>query len=359
MKVAILGSGAIGGIAGIYMSLNGEDVTFIDNNKEHVVAMREKGIIVDGCRGHFELPPQKAFTPDELTEPLEAVFLATKIQHTESAVNGIKHLLKDDSFVVSLQNGFNEELIASIIGENRTIGALPDYGGAYLEPGHFEYVHEGPAYVGELDHSITPRIKELQRLLSFNTKCNIANDIYARTWAKAIYGSQVVASSLVDEPIYHVLSEEITKRVSGSCVRELLQLALKLNVNVPGGDFFEPELYLPKTKEDTEKLFVLMDRALEKLSKHQEHDEEEKIGYNYVKKSSGIHWDLVYRKRETEIGTRNKYLQMKSKEANMEIPLNTKLFSMIFEIEQGKRTMGWANMKEMNAYIEEMGAMLP
>ncbi|MDF2677706.1 MAG: 2-dehydropantoate 2-reductase, partial [Bacillota bacterium] len=119
------------------------------------------------------------------------------------------------------------------------------------------------------------------------------------------------------------------------------------------------DLYMPKTNEDTEKLFALIDRTLSKLSRHQEDDAEEKIGYKYVKKSSGIHWDLVYRKRETEIGTRNKYLQNKSKEANMEIPLNTKLFSMIFEIEQGKRKLGWHNLEEMNEYINELGFQLP
>lgn len=359
MKIAILGSGAIGGLAGVYMAKNGEDVTFLDNNREHVEAMRTKGIVVDGCRGHFEIPPQKAFTPQELKEPLEGVLLATKIQHTRQAVESIAHLLGENSFVVSLQNGFNEELIASLIGEHRTIGALPDYGGAYLEPGHFEYVHEGPVYVGELDHQETPRVLELQRLLGMNTECRIANDIYARTWAKAIYGSQVVATSLVNEPIYHVLDKEITKRVAGACVRELLELAMRLGVEVPGGDFFQPQLYLPKTPEDTARLFALMDNAMAKLSRHQEVSEGDPNGYQYVKRASGIHWDLVYRRRKTEIGTRNEYLQQKALEAGTPIPLSTKLFSMIFEIEDGKREMGWQNIEELNAFITTLGLQLP
>ncbi len=44
MKIHIVGTGAIGGMAGWHMAMYGEDVTFVDRWAEHVEAMREQGL---------------------------------------------------------------------------------------------------------------------------------------------------------------------------------------------------------------------------------------------------------------------------------------------------------------------------
>src|ERR1700758_989258 len=99
MRVTILGSGAIGGIAGAWMSMAGEDVTFVDENRDHVHALRVAGLLIDGGRGDHRLPPQRACTPDELHGPLACVFLAVKSQHTRDAVTAVSPLLAPDGFV--------------------------------------------------------------------------------------------------------------------------------------------------------------------------------------------------------------------------------------------------------------------
>src|SRR5207248_8436955 len=116
--------------------------------------------------------------------PLDIVFLACKSHDTRSAVEGIKPLLGPNSVVVSLQNGMNEELIGDLIGPERVVGAIPDYGGALVDPGHIEAVHPGVAYVGELDGSITDRAREAQRLLSHLVETELTTNIVGRLWAK-------------------------------------------------------------------------------------------------------------------------------------------------------------------------------
>src|SRR5574341_1123175 len=149
-KIAIVGCGGIGGLAGFYMAKAGEPVLFVDANTDHVRAIRDRGFAVNGVYGAQSIGPQRAATPDEISEPLDGlVFLACKSQHTAAAARGILPHLGSQSCVVSLQNGMNEPVIAEIVGEQRTMGALPDYGGAYLDPGSLEAVHEGTVYVGE------------------------------------------------------------------------------------------------------------------------------------------------------------------------------------------------------------------
>ncbi len=159
-KITIVGCGAIGGLAGFYMARAGDPVLFVDQNADHVRAIRERGISVNGFYGPMSVGPQRAATPAELDEPLDGlVFLACKSQATRDAVRGIVERLAPGGCVVSLQNGMNEDLIAEAIGRERTMGALPDYGGAYLDPGLLEAVHAGVVYVGELDGRITPRVR--------------------------------------------------------------------------------------------------------------------------------------------------------------------------------------------------------
>jgi 2-dehydropantoate 2-reductase len=359
MKVHIVGSGAIGGLAGAWMSMGGEDVTFVDVNKDHVEALRTKGLLIDGARGDHVLPAQKAFTPAELNEPLECVFLACKAQHTAGAVDAIKHLLGSESFVVSLQNGLiNEEVIAGIIGKERTVGALPDYGGAYVDPGHIEFVHEGPVYVGELDGMTRPRTQECYRLLSHLTKCELTDNIGGRIWAKTTYSAQVITSALVNAPVYEVLGDERAKRVAGPCVAEGLVVAYGYDADVPGGPFFDPKLYFPKTPEETKELFDCIDRGLAIFRDHQ--IEQERSGlHKYVKKASGIHWDIVHRKRKSEVRWIDGPLEEKAAAKGIPTPLLTRLHSMIYEIEDGTREMGWHNIDEMNALIASLGKQLP
>jgi len=359
MRVTIVGSGAIGGIAGAWMSMAGEDVTFVDANREHVEHLRTQGLLIDGGRGDRRLPPQRALTPDELTEPLECVFLSVKSQHTTAAVETIKPLLRPDGFVVSLQNGLvNEDEIASIVGAGRTIGALPDYGGAYVDPGHLEFVIEGPVYVGELDGRITPRVKEVHRLLSHVAEAELLTDIKARIWAKTCFGAQIVASALVDAPSYLVVGEERARRVVGPLVREALEVAYAHGIDVPGGPFFEPALYFPKTAEDTRRLFAFMDEAQAKQSAYRR-QEQRPGGHKYVKKGSGIHWDIVYRRRKSEVRWSHAPLEDKAKDAGVPVPLNSRLHQMIYEIEDHQRELGWHNVDELRALIKALGKEYP
>jgi 2-dehydropantoate 2-reductase len=360
MNVTVVGSGAIGGIAGAWMAMAGEDVTFVDVNRDHVDALRTTGLLIDGGRGDHRLAPQRACTPEELRGPLACVFLAVKSQHTRDAVTAVSPLLAPDGFVVSLQNGLvNEDVIASVVGPERTIGALPDYGGAYIDPGHLEFVIEGPVYVGELDGTTTPRIREVHRLLSHVAECHRLSDITARIWAKTCFGAQIVTSALVDAPSYLVMAEERARRVAGPMVREALEVARASGIDVPSGPFFEPKLYFPRTADDTRRLFAYMDEALRKLSSYRRQEHERPGGHKYVKKASGIHWDIVHRKRKSEVRWSHAPLEDKAAAVGVPVPLNSRLHSMIYEIEDGRRQLGWHNMEELGALITALGKGYP
>lgn len=301
MKITIIGAGAIGGLAGAFMSRAGHDVTLTDRWAEHVEALKSGGLRIDGVRGDMQIPVT-AVHPHELSGPLDMVLIATKSQHTIEALGSIVPLLTPQSAIVSFQNGFNEpDMVAALNdaglpGERMIIGAIPNYGGALVDPGHIEFVHEGPIQLGEMDGTTTARLTELAQRLSALTEVQLSANIWGQIWAKEVYASQVVFSALVDDRIRNTLGVERYARIAGAIVREALEIADANGIEVQAFDFFDPGNYRVRTAADTQRLLDNINHAIWLLKK----DQETRPQHEFRKKGSGIWWDIVYRKRPSE-----------------------------------------------------------
>jgi 2-dehydropantoate 2-reductase len=359
MKVTIIGAGAIGGLAGSHMTRAGYDVTLVDRWVEHVDAMNNNGVTIDGVRGDMHIPV-KAITPDKLKGPLEAVLIATKAQHTADAVRLVIPHLGPDSFLVHFQNGLNVPVMVELLtqaglgGKERVIGGIPNYGGALVDPGHLEFVHEGKIELGEMDGSDTARLRELTTMLESLTKVVISKDIWAQIWAKEVYSNQIVFSALADARVQQTLGVERYARIAGAIVREGVEIAQANGIELEAFDFFDPQNYQPKTAADTERLIDNINRAIHLLRKDQDPNKHE-----FKKKGSGIWWDIVYRRRKSETETHKTKLIEYGRKAGADTRLTQRLMDMIVEIEEGKRQLGFHNYDELESYVAEIGRTLP
>lgn len=359
MKVTIIGAGAIGGLAGAFMAKAGHDVVLVDRWAEHIEAIKRDGLFIDGIRGEMRIAVPAAH-PHELTGPLEAVLIATKSQHTIEALQQLFPLFGDETFVVSFQNGFNEPGIADALttaglgGRERVIGSIPNYGGALVDPGHLEFVHEGPIQLGEMDGSDSARLATLAGMLSSLTDVQLSSNIWGQIWAKEVYSAQVVFSALADARIHETLGNPRYARIAGAVVREALEIADANGITVEAFDFFDPANYRPTTAADTQKLLDNIDHAIWLLKKDQKPD-----GHAFRKKGSGIWWDIVYRKRQSEVRSSNGKLIALGDAVGADTRLNAKLCSMIYEIEDGTRPLGFANFDELEGYVNSIGKALP
>ena len=360
MKFTIIGSGAIGGLAGAYLTKAGHDVLLVDRWAEHVAALNAHGMKIDGVRGDMTVAV-KAATPDQLSGDLGAVLIATKSQHTIEALRQIIPLLTPDSVVVSYQNGFNEPEMVEVLnaaglpGDRIVMGSIPNYGGALVDPGYIEFVHEGPIQLGELSGEMTPRLKEVGEALTALTEVQYSDRIWGQIWAKEVYSAQVVFSALADAKIRDTLGVEKYARTAGAVVKEALEIADANGIDIQAFDFFDPANYRVKTAEDTKKLLANIDHAIWLLKK----DQDNKPTHNFKKKGSGIWWDIVYRKRPSETRAFAGKLIDFGKKAGADTRLNEKMVSMIYEIEDGKRQLGFHNFDELEAYAASIGKTLP
>ena len=122
----------------------------IDKADEHVDAINQNGLLITGIKGEFRVLAG-AVTPEQMGGHFDLIFLCVKSQDTVESMKVMLPHLNNNSYVVSMQNGLNEEIIAEFIGRDKTVGCLVDWGADYQGPCHIQYGGEGPMRLGMLD----------------------------------------------------------------------------------------------------------------------------------------------------------------------------------------------------------------
>lgn len=106
----------------------------VDADAGHVAAVRRDGLVLRGAGGERSVAVPAA-TPGEVDGPLHRVLLCVKAQATADAAGWIGPRLAEDGYVVSVQDGLNEGLIATSVGLERVIGAFAGIVADVVEPG--------------------------------------------------------------------------------------------------------------------------------------------------------------------------------------------------------------------------------
>lgn len=184
-RIAVLGTGAIGGMLGAHLAHGELDVTMISAyRKETAEVLAREGIYIQGARGAFHTPVRAAFL-DELPADtqFDYVFLGLKANNFVDAVTRMAPHLAPDGCIITLQNGINEEFLTPIVGENRVVAGISFAGGQQKDANHYED-HDGHFVVGELDGSMTPRLEEIVRILNYARPSAASDHIRARQWEK-------------------------------------------------------------------------------------------------------------------------------------------------------------------------------
>ncbi|SEB73238.1 2-dehydropantoate 2-reductase N-terminal domain-containing protein [Paenibacillus sp. GP183] len=341
MEIAIIGSGAIGGVLGAYLTRAGEQVVFCDIVKEHVDYINGTGLTIEGEEA-FTVQGE-AYTPEHLLQrgkPLDMVFLCVKGQHTETAMRQIMPLLTEQSAVVSFQNGLCENIISELIGKERTIGCFVNFSADYLEPGRILYGGVSSLFLGELDGTISERILDLQRRLACWGPVNVTDNIWGYLWGKLSYIALLYATALADEAMADVVRNRDLREVLMELCSEVLEVAEKENVCPMGFDDWEPALVYPRGQRNS----MALDAQLEKLS--------ERMATN-KKTKSGIWRDLAVRKRKTELEFQLKPILDIGLKYGLTLPLVSHVTRFIRELENGERVMDWKNLYDLKAVYDE------
>jgi 2-dehydropantoate 2-reductase len=332
--ILVWGAGAVGGTIGAYLARAGHPVVVVDVAAEHVAAIRERGLAIEGPIDSFTqaLP---AYTPDQLEGRYRRVLLCVKAQHTAAAAAALRAFLADDGHVVSAQNGLNERVIAGLVGRERTIGAFVNFGADYLGPGRILHGGRGAVVVGEIDGRMTPRLAALHRTLRDFEPAAIATDnIWGYLWGKLAYGALLFATALTDDSIADALALPQHAALYRALAAEILAVAAAEQVRPEGFNGFDPAAFQPGAD------LAAARRSIDDMVAHNRRS---------AKSHSGIWRDLAVRKRRTEVDAQLGILGEIAATHGLAAPLVDRLVRLVHEIEDGTRTMGRANLDTLAA----------
>ena len=150
LRVAVFGAGAIGAYYGARLADGGADVAFIARGR-HLEALKSDGLTLvtpEATSSHRILATAD---PADIG-PVDVVLFCVKSYDTDDAAARLAPLLHDDTGVISLQNGIdNEERIAGVIGASHVLGGAAYIIASIREPGVVEAAGPRHIVLGELD----------------------------------------------------------------------------------------------------------------------------------------------------------------------------------------------------------------
>ena len=195
MKIAIMGTGGVGGYYGGLLARTGQAVTFIARGA-HLAAIREKGLQIKSVHGDFTVAPARATDNPAEVGPVNLIIVATKTYHTDEAAQAIKPMVGPDTVIVSLQNGVDAaDRIGAVVGMERLIGGATWLSAAIEAPGVIgQYSQFRRIVLGEFNRQTTPRLQfVLDTLDATGATVEVSDNILKVLWTKFVFIASVSA----------------------------------------------------------------------------------------------------------------------------------------------------------------------
>jgi 2-dehydropantoate 2-reductase len=204
MRIAVVGTGGVGGGFGAALAKAGADVSFIARGA-HLAAMKAQGLQVRSDRGDIHLVPTQATEhPAELGE-VDIVLFCVKLWDVESAGQHIRPLIGPDTAVIPLQNGIDAaERLIPILGPNAVMGGVAQISASIVAPGLIQQVGTFMRMIfGELDRKRSKRAEDFLALcLKAGFDATLSEQIQTELWMKFILlASNASVMALARQPI--------------------------------------------------------------------------------------------------------------------------------------------------------------
>ena len=185
LKVAVLGAGAMGCLFGGLLAEKGLNVVLIDVWKEHVDAINNKGLKMDGHGGDRFIKIKATTEPVKLNTA-DIIIIMCKATVLEKALMGVKNIVGEKTVLMSFQNGIGHEAIMSkIAGKEKVLGGTTTQASNILGPGHIKNHASLPSWIGEYEGGMSDRVKSVAETFTAHGLETIPSDnIKKRKWMK-------------------------------------------------------------------------------------------------------------------------------------------------------------------------------
>ena len=250
MKIAMMGSGGVGGFFGGRLAGKGCDVTFIARGR-HLEALRTHGLTIENePQGNIHVPRVRATDDPAAVGPVDLVILSVKLWDTEAAAHAIKPMVGPGTGVLSLQNGvIKDEILRRVFDASQVMGGVGYVATHISRPGVIHQTGTMQRIVlGEYDGSASPRARFLhEALLDAGVKAELSDDVRRAIWEKYVFLVGLSGTTTtMRRPLGAVRGHPRTRAFLLELMRETVDVGRARGVNLPP-DFAQQRLAFADT----------------------------------------------------------------------------------------------------------------
>jgi 2-dehydropantoate 2-reductase len=202
VRILVVGAGAIGGVTAAQLTRAGHDVVVLDADPAHVARMRDPGLLFDHLGTEHRVVLDAVDHPDRLTGRFGLALLTLKSPHLKAALAPLVARDLVDTYV-SLGNGLVQQVVEEVVGPDRLLAGVVEWGATNVGPGHVRQTTKAPFVVGEPDGRVTARVTRLARILDDAAPgSRVSTEILGQIWTKLLLNSTFSGLGAVGGGLY-------------------------------------------------------------------------------------------------------------------------------------------------------------
>jgi 2-dehydropantoate 2-reductase len=244
LRIAIMGSGGVGGYFGARLAMGGADVHFVARGA-HLAAMRERGLAVEGGPEPIHLAKIEVTDEPETIGAVDLVMFCVKLWDTELAARQLMPIIKPETGIVSFQNGVTkDDMLRPIFGERRLLGGVAYVGTSIGRPGVIAQQGSLQRLVfGEYDGQRSQRIEDFYAACKQGgINAEISNDVRRSIWEKfVVLVAMSGATTVMRSTIGPIRSNPLTRQFLLDLAREVVAVGRAQGVALPA-DYAEQRI---------------------------------------------------------------------------------------------------------------------
>ena len=235
MKIAIFGTGGVGGYFGGRLAASGADVTFVARGA-HLEALRTRGLRVVSPKGDFHVPHvHAAGTPADIGA-VDVVFFAVKMYDADAAAATLSPLVGPGTVVIPFQNGVESvEILSRHLPPANVAAGVAYITAVITEPGVIRHTVMDQVIFGEIGGGRSARLERLLEIcLRAHFQARLSEDIKTDIWSKFVRLTAFSGmTSVTRSPVGVVREDPDLQAMAEAAWREGLEVARACGVPLP------------------------------------------------------------------------------------------------------------------------------
>lgn len=234
MKIAIAGAGAMGCRFGSMLYAAGHEVTLLDKWREHVEAIQTKGLKVNsGDKNHLIKIPVSF--PSDNFEEVELCIIFTKAMQTEDMIQSCLHLLGDQTWVLTLQNGLgNIEIIEQYVDKSRILAGVTTFASELIGPGEIQSLGSGDTQIMRVEGENSEEIRKIVRDMNdAGLNVELSSDVLSSIWSKVAFNAVLNPLCTITNSSVAAVGKSVDfQKMANQIIEEIILVAKSESINL-------------------------------------------------------------------------------------------------------------------------------